>query len=454
MTNSSDWLKAQILENLVGNEVSAPFAVNGSSGLPSRFDVTGLASSAMGAAFSELRCFVASDSDTPFVVDRALASFWFDKSIQPVGWQLPPVWDAIAGVYRAEDGKWIRIHTNAVLHREAALRVLDCESTRDQVRQQIRQWDSKALEQTIVDAGGCAAALNTADEWHQHPQGVSVGKEPLIAWDQTGEADKSGLPAKPRGTLRGIRILDCTRVLAGPVSTRFLAGFGADVLRIDPPGWREDNVVPEITLGKRLATIDLKSSEGRSIFLSLLREADVFVHGYRPDALEAIGLGQEQRLRANPRLIETTLSAYGWSGPWAKRRGYDSLVQFSSGLAYQPTDESEPISLPVQALDHATGYLMAASILRALRLRYENGQCWSAKLSLARTAKLLQATESEATQSPLRSTSHSDWQENEEPTDWGAAKRLRFPVDASWAQPTWRLPARSLHRDRPIWSTP
>ncbi|MEN7343195.1 MAG: CoA transferase, partial [Pseudomonadota bacterium] len=451
MQDSADWLKKEILESLAGDEASPAFTVAGSDGQPSRFDVTGLAASAMGAALAALRGFVDPGDSTPFSVDRALASHWFDASIEPQGWQLPPIWDAIAGVYRTKDDNWIRIHTNASSHRAAALRVLDCEASRDRVAETISRWDSNALEQAIVDADGCAAVLRSATEWNNHPQGKAVKSEPLIAWSQTNDAPRENRSTASRGSLDGVRILDCTRVLAGPVSTRFLAGFGADVLRIDPPDWQEDNVVPEITLGKRLATLDLKSPEGRAVFLSLLSEADVFVHGYRPGALDAVGLGQEQRLSANPQLIETTLSAYGWSGPWAKRRGYDSLVQFSSGIAYLPPDDGAPISLPVQALDHATGYLMAASVLRALRLRDERGECWSARLSLARTASLLQATESETTAPPLRSLTDADWQETEEQTDWGKARRLRFPVDSTWAQPTWTLPARSLHSDTPRW---
>ena len=166
-------------------------------------------------------------------------------------------------------------------------------------------------------------------------------------------------------------MLDLTRVLAGPVATRFLAGFGADVLRIDPPEWDEPAVVPEVTLGKRCARLDARTDDGRAHLRRLLAEADVLVHGYRPGVLDSLlGVDADGRAELRPGLVEVCLDAYGWTGPWSARRGFDSLVQMSSGIAeagMRWAGRDVPTPLPVQALDHATGYLMAAEVIDGLR---------------------------------------------------------------------------------------
>ncbi len=154
------------------------------------------------------------------------------------------------------------------------------------------------------------------------------------------------------------------------MATRALAGLGATVLRIDPPDWDEPGVVPDMTLGKRTARLDARTPAGRARLHELLAGADVLVHGYRPGALEHLGLGDEERRRIRPGLVDVALDAYGWTGPWAGRRGFDSLVQMSAGIAERGMREAgadRPVPLPVQALDHATGWLMAAAAVALLR---------------------------------------------------------------------------------------
>ncbi|MEC7257472.1 MAG: CoA transferase, partial [Pseudomonadota bacterium] len=270
-----------------------------------------------------------------------------------------------------------------------------------------------------------------------------------IDWTQIGDGPK---PA--RTGLKGCRVLDLTRVLAGPIATRLLAGFGADVLRIDPPTWDEPGVVPEVTIGKRRAGLDLRRAEDREAFEALLAKADVMVHGYRPGALDGLGYDAETRQRLRPGLIDVRLNAYGWDGPWAGRRGFDSLVQMSSGIAAEGMKRAgaeRPVPLPVQALDHATGYLIAAAVLRALRLRAQTGAGWSARLSLARTAALLTSGGAgDFTGGDLRETPE-DLAPEIEQTAWGPARRLRFPVTLSGKGPDWRIPAGHLRVDPAQW---
>ena len=251
------------------------------------------------------------------------------------------------------------------------------------------------LEATIVGNGGCAAAMFSVDEWLEHPQGRAVALEPLLTFLPSSEGTQAEWPIPRERPLAGIRVLDLTRVLAGPVATRFLAGFGADVLRIDPPGWDEPGVVPEVTAGKRCATLNLRTiSRTGSNSKRLLAQADIIVHGYRPEALERLGFDAQTRRALNPGLIDVSLDAYGWTGPWHARRGFDSLVQMSTGIAdagMQFLKRDRPAPLPVQALDHTAGYILAAAAVRGLTTRLTHGNATFARTSLARVAALLTA---------------------------------------------------------------
>jgi crotonobetainyl-CoA:carnitine CoA-transferase CaiB-like acyl-CoA transferase len=251
-------------------------------------------------------------------------------------------------------------------------------------------------------------------------------------------------------------VLDLTRVLAGPVSTRFLAGYGADVLRIDPLDWDEPGIVPEVTLGKHCARLDLHQPDDRSVFERLLSEADVLVHGYRAGALDTLGYGERQRRAIKSDLIDVSLNAYGWSGPWKERRGFDSLVQMSSGIAaagmaWKQADR--PIPLPVQALDQATGYLMAAAVIRGLIGRLQSEGAITARLSLARTASLLIEMRDDQPASAWRQATHDDYSPTIEETEWGPAKRVRAPAVIETVPMQWDRPASSLGSCEPRWST-
>jgi crotonobetainyl-CoA:carnitine CoA-transferase CaiB-like acyl-CoA transferase len=267
---------------------------------------------------------------------------------------------------------------------------------------------------------------------------MAVASEPLL-WHMAAPA--SDMPVKPVNRARplaGIRVLDLTRIIAGPVATRFLAGWGADVLRLDPPGWDEPAAAPELTLGKRCARLDLRSTEGRRVFRQLLRDADVLVHGYRADALSGLGFDAEQRRRINPALVDIALDAYGWSGPWKTRRGFDSLVQMSTGIADAGMREGRdrPTPLPVQALDHATGYMMAAAAVRGLTARRLTGAGCETRASLARTALLL--TQAVPSQEALpQPESREDCTMPSEVTAWGRARRLKSPLSVGATLPSW-----------------
>ncbi|MBY8937060.1 CoA transferase [Pseudomonas fluorescens] len=430
-----------------------PFTEQGA--LPSAFAVTELACASIAAAGQAVSELIQQQSGhLPAVaVDRRLASFWFSSSLRPIGWQVPPLWDPIAGDYATRDG-WIRLHTNAPHHRAAAERVLGTCVDRDAMAAKVAQWTSTDLEQAVVEAQGCAAEMRSWAQWQKHPQGLAVNAEPLVHFLDSQDEQHQAWQGSVAQPLAGIKVLDLTRVLAGPTASRFLAGLGANVLRIDSPTWNEPGVVPEMTLGKHCARLNLLDPADRAVFEGLLKDADILLHGYRADALDNLGFGVERRRHLAPGLIDVALNAYGWSGPWQNRRGFDSLVQMSSGIAeagqrWQQADKPTP--LPVQALDHATGYLMAASAIRLLTERLANGRAGSARLSLARTAKLL-IESGPGTTEALRIEDEQDQSLSLEQTPWGPAHRLQVPVKISGTPIQWALPATELGSHHPQWN--
>jgi hypothetical protein len=229
-------------------------------------------------------------------------------------------------------------------------------------------------------------------------------------------------------------------------------------LRIDPPDWDEPSIAPDVTLGKRCARLDFRQAAGRDAFERLLAHADVLVHGYRPGALEGLGLGAARRRALNPTLIDVTLDAYGWHGPWATRRGFDSLVQMSCGIAeagMRGLGHDRPAPLPVQALDHATGYVMAAATARAMRRRVETGAGADIRVSLARIAHLLVSEASPAWDTaPIAPETDTDCDTTVEATAWGPARRLAPPVAIAEAPMRWDRPAGPLGASEARWLSP
>ncbi len=426
-------------------------AMTGEGALSSVFPVTDLAAATIGAA--GLAAAELAGANQTVRVDRRLASLWFGMTVRPQGWQLPPAWDAVAGDYKTQDG-WIRLHTNAPHHRTAALAVLGTANDRDQVAKAVANWNKVDLESAIVATNGCAAAMRSLDDWRAHPQGRAVAAEPLLHL-ATGSSAPDDRPISRTRPLQGIKVLDLTRVLAGPVATRFLAGLGAEVLRIDPPDWNEESLEPEVTLGKRTARLDLRTPSGRATLDHLLSGADILVHGYRANALSRLGLDAAARQAIRPGLIDVSLDAYGWTGPWPERRGFDSLVQMSSGIANEGMrvlGKDKPHPLPVQALDHAAGYILAAAALIGLKRRRESARGSIARTSLARVAALLTEHRQPPETAALAPETEADLGPETEATAWGAALRIAAPVSIEDAPLSWRgRPPGPLGASSPMW---
>ncbi|OUL34414.1 CoA transferase [Nostoc sp. 106C] len=430
--------------------------VSGIGALASVYAVTDLAIASIASAGMAVAEFIAIRSGKmPLIqVDRRLASMWFSRSLRPIGWQLPQPWDAVAGDYKASDN-WIRLHTNAPHHRRAALQVLGCSEDREAVTKAVASWQASELEDAIVSANGCAAVMRSAEDWSMHAQGRAVATEPLLHISATDSAHIPNWLIPAGRPLEGIRVLDLTRVLAGPVATRFLASYGAQVLRIDPIGWEEPGAVPEVVLGKRCARLDLKNAKSMATLKKLLSDADVIIHGYRTGALARLGLDSEERQKLRPGLVDISLNAYGWSGPWKLRRGFDSLVQMSSGIAHTgmvKANKNCPFPLPVQALDHATGYLLAAAAIRGLIKRVTSGQGMEVRASLARTAAILACYPVEnGLAAKIEAENRNDLAPAIEATAWGAAQRLKPPLVIEGCPMYWDLPSSPLGSSLAEW---
>jgi crotonobetainyl-CoA:carnitine CoA-transferase CaiB-like acyl-CoA transferase len=300
----------------------------------------------------------------------------------------PDIWDKIAGLYRCGDGRWVRLHTNFPHHRDGLLALLGCRYERDAVQRALAGWGAEAVETAAAEAGLVVAACRSFAEWDRHAQAHAIARLPLFSLERIGDAPPEPLPAGAR-PLAGIRALDLTRVIAGPVCGRTLAAHGADVLLVTAPHLP---VMAPIAIdtgrGKLSAHVDLRDADGRETFARLLRQADIFVQGYRPGAIAGLGFGPQEAARLRPGIVCVSLSAYGHAGPWSSRHGFDSLVQAASGFNAAEAEAAgadQPQALPAQAIDHGTGHLMAFAVMTALARRATEGGSWLVRASLAQT---------------------------------------------------------------------
>ena len=303
--------------------------------------------------------------------------------------------DPIFGFYQAGDGRWIQIHSNLPHHREGALAVFGCEDTREAVAAAVAKWTAGDLENAFAASGLPTGMVRTRAEWHTHPQGLAVAGLPLLEIVKIGEAAPAPAGAGPRA-LSGIRVLDLTRVIAGPVCGRALAGYGADVLNVTSKHLPNLlGLVIDTGLGKLSASLDLRQAGDADRLRALVRDCDVFCQSYRPGALARLGLGPEELARLSPGIVYVTLSAFSHAGPWRERRGFETIIQSVSGMAHEQglgaVGGDRPQHLPAQVVDHGTGYLAAFGAQVALARRAREGGSYLVRVSLAQTGKWVDA---------------------------------------------------------------
>ena len=319
-------------------------------------------------------------------VRRAALSLRSARYLRINGEPLPPPWDALSGFYPVRDG-YISIHCNFPNHRDAALKVLQAPAERRRAEEKASNWVGEALEDAVHESGGCAGFVRGADDWQRHAHAAAVAQQPLIEITRIGDAPPQKLKPSKR-PLGGIRVLDLTRVLAGPTCAKSLAEHGADVLKISAEHLPDSGLVEMDTgIGKLSARIDLRSAEGAFILRNLVKQADVFSQSYRPGALAARGFSPEALAELRPGIVCVSLSAWGESGPWRGRRGFDSIVQAVSGMAQASGENKAPKLMPVSAIDYISGYLMAYGAVLALERRAHEGGSWRVRVALARVGR-------------------------------------------------------------------
>jgi len=364
--------------------------------LPSSFRVAAAAQASVAAAalaaaqIWKLRS--GQSQDVAVDMRHAVVECRSERYLRVDGKPPPPTWDIIAGVYKTGDRRYLRLHTNFRHHRDAVCRVLNCKPERDEVQAALMKWEAEAFETAAYAEGGVVSMMRSYDEWSASPHARALATLPTITIEKIGEAAPKPWPAGDR-PLAGVRVLDLSRVIAGPVAGRTLAVHGADVLLISSPNLP---AIPWLTIdtgrGKLTSFVELRSEQGQSTLRDLLTKADIFSQGYRPSAIAGLGFSPEDAARINPGIISVSLSAYGHAGPWAERRGFDSLVQTSTGFNHaegQAAGVEGPKELPAQMLDHATGYLMAFGAMMAKARQSREGGSWHVGVSLAQTGRWL-----------------------------------------------------------------
>lgn len=362
----------------------------------------------------------------------------------------PPkeAWDPLSGYYPVKDG-WVSVHCNFSNHREAAMKVLGNPADRAAAEVASSGWDGLALEEAIHAAKGCAGFARRAAEWARHPHSAAVAAQPLLEIKKIGDSKAEPLPAGKR-PLSGVRVLDLTRVLAGPTCARTLAEHSADVLKIAGPHL-PDSGSSEIDtgMGKLQAFLDLRTPSGVETLRGLLKEADVFSQSFRPGTLAARGFSPEQTAELRPGIVYVTLSAWGTAGPWRERRGFDSIVQTVSGMAYAQGGD-KPKLMPVSAIDYVSGYLMAFGAMVALARRVREGGSWLVRVSLARTGKWIVDRGTIKDFSSVQSPEMNDLLiKTKAPA--GEIEHLKPVLGLSETPPYWERPPVPLGSNPPAW---
>jgi crotonobetainyl-CoA:carnitine CoA-transferase CaiB-like acyl-CoA transferase len=363
--------------------------------------------------------------------------------------------DDIGGLYRCGDGRWARLHANLPHHRDGLIKLLGCSHDRGAVQRALDGWQAEALETATAEAGLVVTACRSFAEWDRHPQGRAVAKLPLFSIEKIGDAPPLKLSAADR-PLAGLRVLDLTRIIAGPVCGRTLAVHGADVLLATAKHLASiPSLVIDTGRGKLSASIDLRDAQGREALAALLCDADIFLQGYRPGAIAGRGFSPQEAAAIRPGIIYVSLCAYGQEGPWAGRRGFDSLVQTASGLNDAEAEafgSREPKVLPAQMLDHGTGYLLAFAAMAALRRRMEEGGSWHVRLSLAQTGAWLRhlgRIDGMACPDPGRDDVGDCLEETA--SGFGRLTAVRHAADMSETPPRWARPSVPLGTDPAAW---
>lgn len=363
----------------------------------------------------------------------------------------PATDNPLVDFYRCRDGRWIHLHGALPNLAYGTMRVLGCARERDSVAAAVARWDGEALEEALAEARMCGALVRTVDEWATHPQGRALADWPRVSITKIGESGPEPLPAGPR-PLSGLRVLDLTRILAGPSHARTLAEHGAEVLYVASP-WlpNPDAFVMDTNHGKLSAFLDLNDREDAARLQKLVSESDIFSQGYRAGALARRGFGPDQLTELRPGLIYVSISCYGHTGPWEARPGWEQLAQTVTGIAAAQGTPDRPARMPVAACDFTTGYLAALGTLVALGRRAREGGSYHVRASLCQSGMWF--TRLGPTCDPTQASGSGDPAELcvETDTPFGRLRHLKPALELSETPPYWARPTVPLGSHQPVW---
>ncbi|KMK65923.1 CoA transferase [Puniceibacterium sp. IMCC21224] len=349
------------------------------------------------------------------------------------------------------DGRHFLPHLNLPQLRARVLGELGCGDTAEAVRTAVAGRDAQELETAIARARACGGMIRTRADWRDHPQGQLLASRPVITIERIGDAPPEPVPggARPLSTLR---VLDLTRILAGPIAARELASHGADVLMITAPHLAQTpDHVRDTSHGKRSAYLDLNTADDMTRLRELIRTTDVFSQGYRPGTLNARGLGPEALAQLRPGIVTLSISCYGHGGPLSDRAGWEQVAQAVTGICAEQGPQGQPELIPLPVCDYLTGYLGALGTLMALERRATEGGSWHVQVSLCRSAMFLQDQGfSDATGELPTPADLAPWFVDSDGAR-GVMRHLGPVVQMPETPPFWARQSPILGQDRPEW---
>lgn len=453
---------------------SVALPVNNKPALPSSYKIGPLAQSAIALtalAAAQIHAVRNGLSKVPRVdvpLEHATVEFKSERLYVIDGKPTPSPWGPIGGLHKTSDGH-VRVHDSFPNHANGILELagLPTGSTRQQLSEKLAQWSAVDLENAATVEGKLATyALRSYGQWDQLAQSKAISDFPIDV-HQISSAGPKGLPPRMASgnskPLQGLRVVEMSRVIAAPLCGKTLAAYGADVIWVTSPSLPDlPTMDRDLGRGKRTVHLDIDNPDDKERLLELIRTADVFVQGFRPGALAARGLGEEDLVGLNPSLVLANMSAFGPRGPWAGRRGYDSLVQTCSGMN---VSEAEHAAMgeaarptPCQALDHAGGYWLAAGLMAALYKRAARGGAWRVDVSLAGVMKYLRSLGQYPGTSGFDGIKDYEGPEDvpEEffetrETGFGVMKAIRHSARIEGVEIGWDIMPKPLGSDSPAW---
>jgi len=428
--------------------------------LPTRFRVGEAAAAALaacGLAAARIRELRGGPSQRIHVdvigAAASLLGFAFQRAENPAA---IPAFDParnVTGIYPTRDGGFFLLHGSFPDTQAKALALLGCSDDVKAVAERIAGWDGQALEDAIAERGLCGARVRSAAEWAEHPQGRALAGRPVVEVIKLGESDPEPFPSAGARPLDDVRVLDLTRVLAGPTCGRTLAAHGAQVLRIGSP--KLPSIPPfviDTSHGKRSAYLDLDDPGDVERLRALARDADVFTQGYRSGALARRGFGPDALHALRPGIVYTSINCYGHEGPWAQRPGWEQLAQAVTGIAHEHGGASSPRLLPAAATDYNTGYLAALGTMIALGRRAREGGSWHVRASLCQTGMWLsRMRRSDTAGAGLDAEQVAPFLVQSD-TAYGRLSHLGPIVEMSETPARWALPTPPLGTHPPVWT--